>query len=222
MHEFRALCLFAMRDYKQAAAAMYAVLSGGPGWDAATLAGLYPNEDVYNEQLRALENHRERNPNAADARFLLAYHYLLSDQDEMAAAELTAVVELEPKDQLSAQLLKGLSDSSPDEPPAGPAPSEPDEPVAAASLVGNWKAARNDGSKFELNLSDDSKFSWKCSQQDKDQQLSGTYTLADNYLILSASGQNALVGRVSLASADKLRFKLAGGSPSDPGLTFTR
>jgi len=36
-HEFRALVLFATRQYKPAAAAIYAVLSVGPGWDWATL-----------------------------------------------------------------------------------------------------------------------------------------------------------------------------------------
>ena len=52
--------------------------------------------------------------------------------------------------------------------------------------------------------------------------MSGTYTLADNYLILKATDQNALVGQVNLASNNQLQFKLAGGNPSDPGLTFTR
>ncbi|MBI3839523.1 MAG: tetratricopeptide repeat protein [Planctomycetia bacterium] len=221
MHEFRGLCLFALQDYGQAAAATYAVLSIGPGWDSATLMSLYPNASVYNEQLRALETYRDENPNAAAARFLLAYHYMLAGHNDKATAELETVVELEPKDQLSAQLLKGLTTPPEIQPPAGPA-RPPARPVAVESLVGNWRSSRADGSKFELNLSEDNRFSWKATQQDKQQQLSGTYTLADNYLILTASDQNALVGHVALEPGGKLKFKLAGGSPTDPGLTFTR
>ena len=57
LHEFRGLTLFALGRYKEAAAAEYAVLSAGPGWDWTTLSGLYPNVDVYTEQLRALEQY---------------------------------------------------------------------------------------------------------------------------------------------------------------------
>jgi hypothetical protein len=221
MHEFRGLCFFAMNDYQQAAAATYAVLSIGPGWDAATLNSLYANPSIYGEQLRALETYCNENPDASHARFLLAYHYMLAGKNEQAAAELQIVVELEPKDQLSSQLLKGLTTVPSDEPPTVPT-APPARPIEADSLVGNWRGSRPDGSKFELSLTDDNQFSWRFSQQDKQQRLKGTYTLADNYLILTASDQNALVGHVALEAGDKLRFKLASGSPSDPGLTFTR
>ncbi len=38
LHEFRALVLFALQRYDDAAAALYAVLTAGPGWDWATLS----------------------------------------------------------------------------------------------------------------------------------------------------------------------------------------
>ena len=98
----------------------------------------------------------------------------------------------------------------------------PSAPVEIGSIVGHWQASRPDGSKFQLNLGADNKFNWNFTQQDKQQKLAGTFTLADNYLILKASDQNALVGQVTLEPGDKLIFKLAGGSPNDPGLTFTR
>ncbi len=223
LHEFRALCLFVMKDYQQSAAAMYAVLSVGPGWDWATLSGLYPNPSVYEQQLRALEGYRRDNPAAAPARFLLAYHYLLAGHNQQAAAELQAVVELEPKDQLAAQLLKGLTAApTNDEPPTTPPALLPASPVDASSLIGHWTGNRSDGSHFELNLTRDNKFTWEFTQQNKKQRLNGNYTLADNYLILTASDQNALVGHVALEQPNQLTFKLAGGSPADPGLTFTR
>jgi tetratricopeptide (TPR) repeat protein len=221
MHEFRALCLFAMEDYQQAAAAVYAVLSAGPGWDWTTVAGLYSDIGVYGDQLRTLETYRDEDANSADARFLLAYHYMLGGHNKQAAAELKAVVKLEPKDQLSAQLLNGLT-ASPQEPGAGGPDLPPAKPIEAGSLVGRWKASRHDGSNVDMNLTEDNHFSWNFGQGDKPQKLSGTYTLADNYLILTASDQNALVARVALEPGGKLKFKLAGGSPSDPGLTFSR
>ncbi len=55
LHEFRALALFALGRYDEAAAALYAVLSVGPGWDWSTLISLYGNPDTYTQQLRALE-----------------------------------------------------------------------------------------------------------------------------------------------------------------------
>ncbi|MES1213534.1 MAG: tetratricopeptide repeat protein, partial [Singulisphaera sp.] len=228
MHEFRAICLFATQDYQQAAAAVYAVLSIGPGWDWATVSGLYPNADAYTQQLRALEAYCNENPQAPHARFLLAYHYLLEGHDEEAATELEAVLELEPKDRLAAQLLKGLKKSPQDDAAAGPAlatpgaTTPPATPVEPAMIVGNWKASRDDGSTFELNLGADKHFTWKFNQDSKEQTLQGTYTLANNFLILSASEQNTLVGQVVLAPGDKLKFKLAGGAPNDPGLTFSR
>ncbi|HEX4145316.1 MAG TPA: tetratricopeptide repeat protein [Pirellulales bacterium] len=233
LHEFRALCLFALKDYQQSAAAMYAVLSAGPGWDWATLSGLYPNVDVYEQQLRALESYRNENFDVGAAHFLLAYHYMLAGHNEPAAEELREVVRLQPGDQLATQLLKGLT--TPASPTSNPAdlaggfePSAatgpallPSTPVELSSIVGHWQASRPDGSKFALTLGADNKFTWDFTQQDKQQKLVGTFTLADNYLILKASDQNALVGQVALEPGDQLIFKLAGGSPNDPGLTFT-
>lgn len=223
MHEFRALCLFATNDYQQSAAAIHAVLTSGPGWDQATLVDLYASPDIYGTQLRALEDYRSEHPEASAARFLLAYHYMLSGRDKEAAEELQVVTEQEPNDQLAAQLLRGLSTPSEDQPPAAAPDTAPAQPVELAELVGQWRSSRSDGSKFELKLTDDNQFTWKCTQRDNKQQLlSGTYTLADNYLILTARDQNALVGRVAMEPGDKFKFKLAGGSPNDPGLTFAR
>jgi tetratricopeptide (TPR) repeat protein len=222
MHEFRALCMFARGDYKPAAAAIYAVVSAGPGWDWTTVANLYPDISVYSMQLRALEGYCKQNTTSAEARFLLAYHYMLGGHNSEAASLLRDVVQLQPNDQLSAQLLKGLT--TPQDQTAEPAQAaaEPDTAVDPASLLGVWKANRPDGSKFELQLTPEHKFSWKFSQQDKQQNITGSYTLANNFLILSASDQNALVGKVALQPGNQLKFKLTSGNPAEPGITFTR
>ena len=109
LHEFRGLVLFALGRYKEAAAADYAVLSAGPGWDWTTLSALYPNVDVYTAQLRALEQYAKSHPAASEAKFLLAENYLTCGYTDAAAAQLKEVVQLDPKDQLSAQLLSSIS-----------------------------------------------------------------------------------------------------------------
>jgi TolA-binding protein len=119
LHEFRALTLFAQKKYQEAAAAIYAVLVTGPGWDWDTLKALYPDVATYTTQLRALEEYVKQNPNKSDARFLLAYHYLAMGYPDSAIKQLTEVVKLQPKDQLSAELLKSLQKNSNDKPAVG-------------------------------------------------------------------------------------------------------
>ena len=60
-------------------------------------------------------------------------------------------------------------------------------------------------------------------QNGKPQQFSGTYTVADNLLVLKQGNNPMLVGQVAVAGAtDRFNFKLAGDNPGDPGLTFVR
>jgi thioredoxin-like negative regulator of GroEL len=109
MHEFRALTLFARGLYDQAAAAVYAVLAQGSGWDWQTMSGLYDSRDTYTAQLRALEAFIWDHPRDAAARFLLAYHYLVIDDRGAALTQLQVVVKVRPEDRLSAQLIDALT-----------------------------------------------------------------------------------------------------------------
>jgi tetratricopeptide (TPR) repeat protein len=109
LHEFRALCLFALERYRDAAAAVYAVLAAGPGWDWATLRSFYPSVLTYQKQLRALEGHIRSHLKEAEGRFLLAYHYLALNERDAALDQLNVTVELQPKDQLSRSLAEALT-----------------------------------------------------------------------------------------------------------------
>ena len=222
LHEFRGLVLFALGRYKEAAAADYAVLSAGPGWDWTTLSGLYPDVDVYAAQLRALEQYARSHPAAAEARFLLAYHYLTCGHTDAAAAQLKEVVRLNPRDQLSAQLLASISAPADATQPVPSPPAPPVQPADAASLVGNWTATRADSATIKLALAGDGKFTWAVEQNGKPQQFSGTYTVADNLLVLKQGGNPMMVGQVAVLAGNRFTFKLAGDNPSDPGLTFAR
>lgn len=120
LHEFRGLTLFAQKQYKDAAAAIYAVLSVGPGWNWETMRSCYPDVDTYTKQLRALEAYVGANPKSSDGHFLLAYHYLVLNQAPAAVKELQGVVQLLPNDKLCPQLIKAF------------APPDGDRPVPAA------------------------------------------------------------------------------------------
>jgi tetratricopeptide (TPR) repeat protein len=222
LHEFRGLALFALKRYQESAAAVYAVLSVGPGWDWTTLCSLYPDVDVYTEQLRALEEYRRQNPKSAEARFLLAYHYLTCGHNEAAAKELKEVVSLNPKDQLSAQLLASLTNPADADEAKTNEPAAPPKPADAAALTGNWKSTRSDGAIIALNLAADGKFTWKYAQKDKPQEFGGEYSVADNLLILKQNNNPIMVGQVTPLSGNRFNFKLAGDNPNDPGLTFSK
>ncbi len=109
LHEFRALILFAQGNYEEAASVLHPVLSAGPGWNWSTLLGLYPNVDVYTQQLRALEKYRNDHKQSALVRFLLGYHYLTCGHNTAAADEFAKAVALQPDDQLSRGLYKQLT-----------------------------------------------------------------------------------------------------------------
>jgi hypothetical protein len=231
-HEFRALVLFATRRYKEAAGAAYAVLSVGPGWDWATLAGMYPDINVYTAQIRALEQYRNDNPTAPEAHFLLAYHYMTCGHLDAAIGELRDVVRLNSRDQLSAQLLAALTrqqnpgDAKPSltgTPTTAPtAPAVPAAPVTAAALAGSWTATRSDGASFSLELGKDGTYTWRHTLQGQSQTYSGAYTVADNLLILKEGGNPAMIGQVAQLDANRFNFKMVGNNPADPGLAFTK
>ena len=63
---------------------------------------------------------------------------------------------------------------------------------------------------------------WAMDQKGKPQQFSGTYTVADNMLVLKQGNNPMMVGQVALAATGGFNFKLPGDNPSDPGLTFVR
>jgi tetratricopeptide (TPR) repeat protein len=116
LHEFRALTLFAQKNYKDAASAVYAVLSVGPGWNWDTMKSFYPAVDVYTRQLRALEDYVKANPKYADGHFLLAYHYLVLTQSAAAVKQLQLVMQLMPNDKLCPQLIKAFAPPAADQP----------------------------------------------------------------------------------------------------------
>jgi tetratricopeptide (TPR) repeat protein len=132
LHEFRSLILFSMGRFEEAATPLYAVLSTGPGWDWASMIGLYSDGETYTRQLRALEAYVQKNPQSAAAHFVLAYHYLVQSHTEAAVNQLRDASRLQPKDTVSAQLLQ-FFEAALKGTPAGAAPASSLPPPAGAA-----------------------------------------------------------------------------------------
>jgi hypothetical protein len=262
LHEFRALVLFALKRYDESAAAVYAVLSVGPGWDWTTLIRLYNNPETYTNQLRALEDFVGRNPQSAASRFVLAYHYLTEGHPDAALPLLKHVVQLQPKDQLSAQLVQQLTQSqnpataaqvaqnstippaqvaqnstippaqnanTPPSPgavspavPGPPAGTNPPPPGQEGKLDGTWTAQPTPDTKIMVTFQDQGHFVWKVSHQGKDHQFQGDSSYTNGILTLAQDQSNAMVGDINWQDPAHFQFKVLGGGPSDPGLSFTK
>ena len=111
LHEFRALCLFALQRYDEAAEVLYNVLAAGPGWDWETMSSLYGDPNAYTRQLEALQSYVTSHPKSAPASFVLAYHYMCLGDLDASAKLFKVVTELQPQDTVSAALLKSVTSS---------------------------------------------------------------------------------------------------------------
>jgi hypothetical protein len=221
LHEFRALVLFALGQYKPAAAAIHSILAVGPGWNWTTMIGLYGDDTaIYTKQLRALESDIVANPDSSADHFLLAYQYLSCNQTDAAAGQLQKVVELTPKDQLAPQLLATITKSSETSTPSAPAAAATEKPLTASGLIGDWTSHRDDGSTIEVKFTNDSKFTWIHTANGKTQKFSGTAADANGLLALQRDDGTALMARVTSTDGGGFRFRLVGGPPNDPGLIF--
>jgi tetratricopeptide (TPR) repeat protein len=238
LHEFRALVLFALQRYDEAAASLYPVLSIGPGWDWPTMVGLYSDVAVYTRELRALESYVQQNPQSAAAKFLLAYHYITQGHVDAAIRQLRDVTRLQPRDTISAQLLQQLQGPATGPVASSPAAAQPPAAgiAAAASptstsslkeseLVGTWTAQPATDTSISLTITGDGHFAWRVSHQGKTQEFRGDRTYGNGILTLAKTGADAeppMVGRVTSSDPDHFTFKLIGGAPSDQGLVFTK
>jgi tetratricopeptide (TPR) repeat protein len=217
IHEFRALCQFALGDYRGAAATLNAVLAVGPGWDWATLASLYPRVDVYTVQLRALERYIDDHPDAGDARFLLAYHYLTTGAKDAAIEQLREVVRLVPKDMVAKQLLDMLNPAA----PAAKSAPAPAPNIPADRLQGTWKATGAGGVRFELTLTAGGQFVWKHTRGGKTEEAKGVYALQGDTLAMEPETGGVMLAQVTLQGTTGFVFKPIGGTNTPP-VTFGR
>jgi hypothetical protein len=109
--QIRALALFAMQKYDQAAADAYRVLQSEAAWDWQALRQMCASRPIYVQQLRSLQAAAAQPMASAGVHFLLAYHCLMLDQSDAARAELVKTKQLQPENRLVDHLLASLPPS---------------------------------------------------------------------------------------------------------------
>jgi len=235
LHEVRALALFALGRYPEAAAALNSVLAVAPGMDWTTVSNIYGSVDAYTQHLRTLEAFCRTNPGDAAAHFVLAYHYLVGGHAELAAQALQVVVAKQPGDMVAKRLLQALQPPPAEEPapvPAAAAPAADGKAEAAAEaappsgpetdLVGTWKASTGDDT-VELTITADSKFTWKSTPKGRPAiELSGTIDTARDAIALVSEKAGTMTGKVVSKGADAFEFTLAGAPADAKPITFQR
>jgi tetratricopeptide (TPR) repeat protein len=214
INEFRSLCLFALGRYRESAATIHAVLAAGPGWDWTTMISLYGNSGTYTTQLRALEDAVKASPKSADLQFLLAYHYITAGHKDDAVALLKSVVQLEPKDELSADLVKmyeppAAGASAPASPTAENADSVKEPAYPLEKLEGSWTAKSKDG-EFALTLNKDDSFTWKFTRDGKDQSIGGAFVVRGNNLVMQPDSGGVMLSEITLKDDKTLEFSPIG------------
>ncbi|WP_367871079.1 hypothetical protein [Luteolibacter sp. Populi] len=228
IHEYRALILFALGKYGEAAGVLNPVLASGPGWDWTTMTGLYSSQSIYTDQLRKLEDYSRAKPDDASVHFLLGYHYLVCAHLDQAHAQFDQTVKLQPADTIAAQLRDLCKSSiSPDtgdtsDEPAPAVEKESPPPVPTDKLPGTWVSDRGDQGKVTLTLGSDGKFTWTFNKGDQKNDLTGTFSIDEKGLLVLASEDSQMVGEIKLPADNKLNFVLAGGPQGDPGLSFDK
>ncbi len=235
LHEYRALVLFALGKFSEAAGVLNPILASGPGWDWTTMVRLYDSQTTYTGQLRALEDYVIAKPTAADARFLLGYHYMVCGHLELAAAQFAEAAKLQPADTVSrqlAELAKASTRQAEPAPGGQPAPKQPaqqppsgapaPEPVPLEKLAGTWVSDKGDQGTVTLALKDGGKFAWTFTKAGKSNEFGGDYSMNDNGLLVLDAEDSQMVATVELPKDDQMKFVLAGGPPGDPGLQFAR
>jgi hypothetical protein len=234
IHEVRALALFALGRYPEAAAALNAVLASAPGMDWTTVSNVYGSVDAYTTHLRRLEDFCRSHPDDAAAHFVLAYHYLVGGYSDMAAAALRVVVAKQPGDVVARRMLEAIEPEKASSAPAPASSAEPSTPKAdleapssqpalpAIDLVGGWKAT-NGNDTIQLDITADSTFTWKAQPKDKPAvELAGTIETAADAIALISKSAGTMVAKVTPKAADSFEFSLPSAPKDTKPLLFTR
>ncbi|MBM3956010.1 MAG: tetratricopeptide repeat protein [Planctomycetes bacterium] len=236
IHEVRALALFALGRYPEAAATLNAVLASAPGMDWTSMSSLYGSVDAYTAHLRKLEAACKASPGDAAAHFVLAYHYLVGGHVDLAREALAVVVAKQPGDLVAKRILEALA-PPPEEKSAEQSPATAAEaaakPAAEATetaaapgpetdLVGVWKADAGKDSVV-LTVREDSTFTWKATPAGKAAvELSGTIETAADAIALVTDGQGTMAGKVTSKGADAFDFLVVGAPADAKPLEFKR
>ena len=89
-------------------------------------------------------------------------------------------------------------------------------------LTGTWTAHPSADTTINLTFPDQGHFNWRVVHGNEDHQFQGESSMANGILTLAQDQNNAMVGDVNWQDPQHFQFKVLGGGPEDPGLTFTK
>jgi tetratricopeptide (TPR) repeat protein len=222
LHEYRALIMFALGKYADAAGVLNPVLASGPGWGWETMIGFYNGSEAYNDQLRKLEAHVKGRPDAADSRFLLGYHYMVSGHTEQSYEQFAKAAELQPADSISRQLRDLTKSSLPAEGEDDAAPPVRPDPVPPEKLIGTWISDRGAEGKVTFTMAADGNYTWNFMNGGQSTELKGAYELNDKGLLVMSSEDSQMISEIIMKNDKQLQFTLVGAPEGDPGLEFVK
>jgi hypothetical protein len=143
-HELISLAFFALKDYRGANLEAHAALSLGQASDWPALYAYYGDLPAYTKQIDALVDYLHEHKDAADARFVLAYHNLMMGHSDAAKSQFEKVLAKVPQDKLAGELLKKLGGT-----PPAVTPPAPEAPAAAVPPTpGEDKPKADDAKSF--------------------------------------------------------------------------
>lgn len=221
-HEFRSLCLFALQKYSESASVLHSLLSSTPGWGWETMIDQYDSSTTYESQLRTLETYSKKNPKSAEAQFLLGYHFMTAGHLDQATVAYQKVVDLQPKDQVAAQLLNLTANSTDGEgkQKVGEQASREYTPPELARLQGKWVSKTATG-VITLSISKDNNFVWVFDDGKKPFKMDGKASMDEGLLVLS-DDESQMVAAIEMKDDRTLNFVIAGGTEDDSGINFTK
>ena len=220
LHEYRALVFFALGKYSDAAGVLNPVLASGPGWGWDTMVGFYDSSSTYDAQLRKLEDYVKGTPDGADGHFLLGYHYLVCGHTEKSYEQFARTVELQPADSIARQLRDLTQDSLPTDEEVEPEVAPP--PIPAEKLVGSWVSDRGAEGKITFDMKESGDFTWTYVKGDEKSDLTGTYGLDEQGLLVLTMDDSQMVSEVTLEGDSQMKFEMIGSPDGDPGLEFKK
>ena len=128
-----------------------------------------------------------------------------------------------PNDAVAKQLYDMLTYKASGEPKPQTEPAAPAGPnVAAADLVGTWKAKGPSNSAFEMALTKEGEFTWKYTKGKKEQVVKGAYAVDRNTLAMEPAAGGVMLAELTPQSANAVDFKMIGAPASEAPLRFTR
>jgi len=194
----------------------------GPGWGWETFTGVSDATTTYEGRLRKFEAYSKGMPTAADARFLLGYHYMVCDHLDQAYEQFDEVVRLQPADSISRQLRDLTKSSLPESEETPAAPPVRPAPVPGEKLVGTWVSDRGADGKITFTMTADGNYLWNYAKGSDTTELKGTYGLDDKGLLVLTADDTQMVSEVSLQDDKQMKFVLVGAPEGDPGLEFNK